>query len=107
VRVVFTEAAKTDIRHILRETRAMFGALQVSRYRALISDARRRLRDFPSLGHHRYGLPPEGRLLHIGQPGRPASHFFLYRINDSANTAEVLRVLHEAMDIPAHLTGPR
>ena len=105
MRIVFTEAAKTDIREVLRYTRARFGALQVPLYRALISSARVRLRQTPSLGHHREGLPPEARLFHISQPGKPASHLFLYRVNAPERTIEVLRFLHESMDIPKQWQG--
>jgi len=102
VRLVLAEAAKTDIQRILRTTRLDFGPLQVPVYRALIAEARQRLKLEPSLGHHREGLPPEARLFHISQPGRPASHFFLFRVNQEARVIEVLRVLHDAMDIPAY-----
>jgi plasmid stabilization system protein ParE len=48
-------------------------------------------------------LPPEARVFHIGQEGRPASHFFLYRIADDDGTVQVLRVLYKSMDAPRHL----
>lgn len=102
MRLVLAEAAKGDIRGILRTTRARFGAMQVSRYRLLISQARQRLKADLNLGHHREGLPPEARLFHISQPGRPASHFFLYWVNEADSRIEVLRVLHDAMDIPRY-----
>lgn len=105
MRLVLAEAAKTDIRRILRTTFLDFGPLQVPEYRALIAEARQRLKIDPGLGHYRDGLPPEARLFHISQPGRPASHFFLFRVNHEAGLIEVLRVLHDAMDIPAHWPG--
>ena len=69
MRLILTEAARADIRDILHSTRAQFGPLQVPKYRFMISDSRRRIRQNPGLGHHREGLPPEGRLLHISQRG--------------------------------------
>lgn len=102
MRLVLAEAAKVDILAIVRATRAQFGPMQVPRYRALIAEARSRLKDDPNLGHHREGLPPEARIFHIGQRGRPASHFFLYWVNVTENRIEVLRVLHDAMDIPRY-----
>lgn len=107
MRVFFSEAAKADIRAILRETREKFGPMQVPRYRALIAEARERLQQMPTLGHRREGLPPEARLFHISQPGRSASHFFLFRVNDTEGRIDVLRVMHEAMDIPRHWSSPR
>jgi plasmid stabilization system protein ParE len=102
VRLILTNAAKTDIRRILRSTRAQFGPLQVPRYRALIAEARKNLRENPGLGHHHEGLPPEGRLFHISQRGRPASHFFAYYVDASAQAVVVVRVVHDAMEIPRH-----
>jgi toxin ParE1/3/4 len=41
--------------------------------------------------------------LHMGDKGR---HFILFRATgtDLSKTIEVLRILHEAMDLPQHLT---
>jgi plasmid stabilization system protein ParE len=100
VRLFLTDLAKADIREILRTTRAQFGPLQVPKYRALIAEARKNLRDNPGLGHHREGLPPGWRLFHISQRGRPARHFFLYMVDHTQSRVDVLRVLHDAMDIP-------
>lgn len=102
MRLLLSDIAKADIREILRSTRAQFGPLQVPKYRALLSEARKRLRENPGLGHHREGLPPDWRLFHISQRGRPARHFILYVVNGAENRIDVLRVLHDAMDIPQH-----
>jgi len=48
------------------------------------------------------GLPPDWRLFHISQRGRPARHFILYILNRAEKRVDVLRVLHDAMDIPQH-----
>jgi plasmid stabilization system protein ParE len=106
VRLVLTDAAKADIRTILRRTRTNFGDLQVPRYRALITEARQRVREDPGLGHAREGLPPDWRLFHISQAGRRASHFLLYTVNTTEQLVVVLRVLHDAMDIPKHWPSP-
>ena len=102
MRLFLTDIAKADIREILRMTRVDFGALQVPKYRALISEARKRVRENPNLGHHREGLPADWRLFHISQRGRPARHFLLYILNRSEERIDVLRVLHDAMDVPRH-----
>jgi toxin ParE1/3/4 len=101
LRVVFTAAAKTDIQRVIRYTRQRWGPQQVLAYRELILEARNRLEATPSIGHHREGLPPDGQVFHIGQPGKPASHFFLYQVVQG-KTVVVLRMLHEAMDMPRH-----
>jgi toxin ParE1/3/4 len=104
VRLILTDAAKTDIRQILVQTRAQFGPLQVPRYRALIAEARKRIQESPGLGHHRPDLPPEGRAFHISQRGKPASHIFLYFVDEAATASAVVvvRVVHDAMDMPRH-----
>lgn len=102
MRLILTDTAKADIRKILRSTLAQFGPHQVPKYRALISEARKRLRENPGLGHHREGLPPEGRLFHISQRGRPASHFFMYFVDATADTVVVVRVVHDAMEMGRH-----
>ena len=107
MRLILTDAAKADIRKILRDTLAQFGPLQVPKYRALIAEARKNLRENPGLGHHRAGLPPEGRLFHISQRGRPASHFFAYYVDARAQTVVIVRVVHDAMEIPRHWPKPR
>lgn len=107
MRLILTETAKADIRDILRSTRVDFGPLQVPKYRALIAEARKRIRENPNLGHHREGLPPEGRLFHISQRGRPASHFLAYFVDEAAETVVLVRVVHDAMDMPRHWPGKR
>jgi len=105
VKLALTDAAKADIRAVLRRTREQFGPLQVPKYRALLAEARKRIRENPNLGHTREGLPPEWRLFHIGQRGRPARHFLLYIVREAEGGVIVLRVLHDAMDIPRHWPG--
>ncbi|SRR6266545_1387356 len=100
-RIVFTAIAKADIRRALRFTVRRFGRSQLVEYRALMLEARKHLAENPLLGHRRDDLPAEARVFHIGQEGRPASHFFLYRIADHG-TVQVLRVLHKSMDVPRH-----
>jgi len=102
VRLILTDAAKADVRKILRDTRVKHGPLQVPKYRALIAEARMRLRENPNLGHHREGLPPEARLFHISQRGRPARHFFAYFVDPSDDVLVVVRILHDAMNMPKH-----
>lgn len=105
MKLALTEAAKADIRAILRRTREQFGPLQVPKYRALLTDARKRIREQPTLGHAREGLPSDWRLFHISQPGRAARHFLLYVVREAEGVVIVLRVLHDAMNIPRRWQG--
>jgi len=101
-RIVFSSQAKADVAAILQETRRTYGPAQVKRYRALLTEARRHLLQFPGQGHRREGLPDDWRLFHIRQPGRNAAHFYLYIFTEVDNRIDVLRVLHESMDVSRH-----
>jgi plasmid stabilization system protein ParE len=81
--------------------------MQVPRYRALIFEARKRLQQMPTLGHHREVHAPGSPPVPHQPAGRSASHFFLFRVADTERRIEVVRVLHEAMDIPRHWSPPR
>ena len=105
MKLALTEAAKADIRAILRRTREQFGALHVTKYRALLADARKRIREKPNLGHARESLPPDWRLFHISQRGKAARHFLLYVVHEAEGLVIVLRVLRDAMDIPRKWPG--
>ena len=96
------EAIRRALRFIVRR----FGRNQLAAYRGLMLEGRKRLAENPLLGHRREGLPPEARVFHISQEGRPASHFFLYRVADDG-TVQVLRVLHKSMDAARHLPKER
>jgi plasmid stabilization system protein ParE len=74
VRLILTDAAKADIRHILRRTRADFGELQVPRYRALIEEARKRVCENPNRPSAR---GPAARLETVSHPpaGTPREPF--------------------------------
>jgi toxin ParE1/3/4 len=40
--------------------------------------------------------------LHVSRRGRKGRHFVLFRVNSSARQIEVLRLLHDAMDLKLH-----
>ena len=47
-------------------------------------------------------IMPGLRSLHIARRGRPGRHFILYRAADG-NVVEVLRILHDAMELSRHM----
>jgi toxin ParE1/3/4 len=50
-------------------------------------------------------IAPGLRSLHVARSGRKGRHIIIFRARGSDKTAviEVLRILHDAMDLPRHL----
>src|SRR5438132_11374996 len=100
-RVRISTTAERDIEGILRWTGEAFGSQQAQVYADLLAAALGRLLDGPE--------PPGSkardeillglRTFHVGRPGR---HFVLYRA-PSLGVIEVVRVLHDAMELERHL----
>ena len=100
-------AAEADIEDILRWTAEHFGEQQARSYAETLAAALEELSETPA--------PPGARArddiakgvftLHVARHGRKGRHFVIFRIgrDDSAEVIEVLRVLHDAMDLPRHL----
>lgn len=100
-RIRLTGPAHRDFADILRWTRTNFGAQQAQAYRELLLAALAALGDGPDIpGSKLRGDILQGaRTLHIQRPGR---HFLLYRPAEG-NSLEILRILHDAMDLARHV----
>ncbi len=103
-RPVLTAPAEQDLIDIIRWTAEQFGARQSSAYRGLIIQSLIRLRVGPeALGARaRPELGVELYTLSIARRGKPGRHFLLYRPR-SGQVIEILRVLHQSMDIEQHV----
>lgn len=105
--VRLTAAAENDFREILRWTLTQFGERQSYVYAETLSIALRDLAGGPSTpGVKRRDEIAKGiHSLHVARKGRKGRHFVLFRVNDARGAAiiEVLRLLHDAMDLPRHL----
>jgi plasmid stabilization system protein ParE len=88
-----SDRAARDIEGALAYTLDQFGARKQSIYRALIRDALTDIAADPDRApaKRRPELHPDARTFHIARRGRPARHFFLYRL------------LHDSMDLQRHL----
>jgi len=103
-RVRLTAAAETDFNRILRETAERFGERQATVYAETLLAALEALRDGPRAP----GARPRDELakgiftLHAARAGRKARHLIVFRIEPGrgGKFVQVLRVLHEAMDLP-------
>lgn len=96
--------AEKDFARILRYTRDTFGPKQADIYRTTLLDALAALEGGPNL----LGSTPRDeilsslRTLHIARAGRRGRHFILYRAG-RGNMIEVVRILHDAMDLVRHI----
>jgi len=96
--------AEIDVAKILQWTAQTFGARQARVYEATLTDALVALRSGPDiLGvKKRDDLGPGIFTLHVARGGRKGRHFTVFRIG-ADQIIDVLRLLHDSMDLTAHL----
>jgi toxin ParE1/3/4 len=99
--------AERDYREILRWTLANFGQMQVQAYADTMTSALKALIAGPNIA----GAKQRDEIgigiysLHVARNGRKGRHFVLFRISTfpDKNTIDVLRILHDSMDLERHL----
>jgi len=104
-------AAEADFGQILAWAREQFGEAQAFAYADTIALALEALLESPET----IGVKPRGDImkglscLHVARQGRKGRHFIMFRVARGAQTdvIEVLRILHDSMDLPRHLSGER
>ena len=96
----FLTIAEKDLEDILYYTAEQFGEQQFWIYRELLAEAFELLSKDPYnvSSRERKELSKGARTYNISQPGRRASHFILYRVNEKAKHVEIGRILHKSMD---------
>lgn len=101
------EAAEQDYRAILRWTVGNFGRTQARTYARTLSNALQDLAQGPSLTgvRPREDIGPGIHTLHVARHGRKGRHFVVFRKAPAPDISviEVLRLLHDSMDLPRHL----
>ena len=103
-RVRLGAAAEIDFANILKWTTENFGARQARLYRDTLVQAIGELGNGPDVAGSKardeimLGL----RTLHVARHGRRGRHFLLYRIA-AGTIIEIVRVLHDRMDLQRHL----
>ena len=106
-RVRLTTSAETDFQDILRWTSERFGEPQANTYADTLSEAIEALTAGPNIaGARQRDDIAEGLMgLHVARGGRKGRHFVLYRVGGDGEPfqIDVLRLLHDAMDLPRHL----
>jgi toxin ParE1/3/4 len=106
-KIRLTQTAEDDFQHILRWTHTNFGRRQSKTYARTLSLALSDLAHGPNVlgSRQREDIGCGFFTLHVARKGRRGRHFVVFRVSSSsaAPSIEVLRVLHETMDLPRHL----
>jgi toxin ParE1/3/4 len=106
--VRLTANAENDFEDILRWTASQFGERQARRYAGILSSAIGELAAGPvATGvKERNEIMTGLHTLHIARRGRNARHFVMFRVADeqSGQFIEVLRILHDGMDLARHVS---
>jgi len=101
-----TAAARTDFQAILRWTTREFGRQQARTYAETLSLAVTALTEGPRIAGARPidHVAPGLFTLHVARAGRKGRHLVLFRVgSQDPPVIDVLRLLHDAMDLPRHL----
>jgi toxin ParE1/3/4 len=100
-------AAQADYTQVLRWTAGQFGARQAQTYGRTLTLAIEALDQGPEVlgAMLRDDIAPGLRSLHVARAGRKGRHVIIFRARteDDIPIIEVLRVLHDAMDLPRHV----
>jgi len=98
MRFVISKEAKIDLENIWLYTFENWSQAQADRYVNLVFEEIELISEEPLTGidysHVRKGY----------YKTRVKSHFIFYRINEKLEEIEVIRILHQQMDIDSHLT---
>jgi toxin ParE1/3/4 len=95
-RLVVTDAARGDLEDIARHGDQQWGTARTRRYMDAIRERFARLRHTPGLGAPRDDIRPGYRSIAAGR------HVVFYR--ETQDHVEIVRVLHERMDLHRRLT---
>ena len=103
-RVRLGAAAELDFANILKWTSENFGVRQSRVYRDTTVQAIGELADGPDVAGSkaRDEIMPGLRTLHVARHGRRGRHFLMYQVAASS-TIELVRILHDGMDLRRHL----
>ena len=97
-------AAEADFEAIMAWTLKQFGDIQARIYAETLSSAVQALADGPTQPGIK--LRPEiGRdlfTMHVARNGRKGRHFVLFRADAVSRQLDVLRILHDSMDLARH-----
>ncbi|MDM7945561.1 MAG: type II toxin-antitoxin system RelE/ParE family toxin [Oceanibaculum nanhaiense] len=97
-------AAEADFVAILEWTLERFGTHQAAGYKTVLMEAVGALSDGPAIQgvRMREDIGTGLCILHVARNGNRGRHFLLFRVADP-QTLDILRILHDSMDLPRHL----
>ena len=103
-RVRLGAAAELDFANIVKWTAENFGAQQSRVYQNTLVQAIGELAEGPDVAGSkaRDEIMPGLRTVHVARHGRRGSHFLMYRVAPKT-TIEIVRILHDRMDLQRHL----
>jgi toxin ParE1/3/4 len=104
--VRLTATAEADFQEIIAWTLEEFGDRQARIYADVLSAALAALITEPTTvgAKERREIGKGLFTLHVTRSGRKGRHFVLFRVRPNARQVEVLRLLHDAMDLRLHTT---
>ena len=105
-RVRLGAAAELDFANILKWAAENFGVRQSRVYRDTLVQAIAELANGPDVAGSkaRDEILPGLRTLHVARHGRGGRHFLMYRAAPKS-TIEIVRILHDRMDLQRHITS--
>ena len=99
-----------DVEHIFDWTETQFGEAQAFAYLDTLSAALESLTGGPDVigARSRDEIAKGLRTLHVARLGRKGRHFILFRIRRDRkhDVIDVLRLLHDSMDLARHVPPP-
>lgn len=105
--VHLTAAAEADFEQAVRWSAQQFGVSQARVYAETLTLAVAALTAGPSVPgvRHREDIGKRLMSLHVARLGRKGRHFVIFRTRrrDRKQVVEVLRLLHDSMDLARHL----
>jgi toxin ParE1/3/4 len=103
--IVLAASAEADLKSIIRWTAEKFGDMQARRYSVTLNDAISALVEGPTVtgARTRNDIVKGLHSLHVARNGHNGSHLVFFRVDTDRTRIEILRVLHDAMDIARHL----
>ncbi len=101
------QQAEQEYVEILQWTLKTFGEGQASTYAETLALTIAALEGGPDIlgARARDDILPGIRTLHVARQGRAGRHFVVFRA--AGSDIDVLRVLHDSMDLPRHLPAAR
>ena len=106
--VRLSAVAQDDYKQILRWSRDNFGQMQAQVYKATLDSALKDLCEGPEIigVKSRNDIYPNLYTLHVERKGRKGRHFICLQACrvDGRQVIDIVRILHDAMDLRRHLT---